>query len=72
MKIEIADERGVFQCMLCNSRRGNRLDEFLEDNDVPDKNSIVIAYGSKGEDAFFLEDMKIMDEQIYMKLADLK
>jgi len=72
MKIEIADERGVFQCMLCNSRRGNRLDEFLQDNEVPDKNSIVIAYGSKGEDAFFLEDMKIMDEQIYMKLADLK
>jgi DNA polymerase-3 subunit alpha len=72
MKIEIADERGVFQCMLCNSRRGNRLDEFLQSNEVPSKNSIVIAYGSKGEDAFFLEDMKIMDEQIYMKLADLK
>lgn len=72
MKIEIADERGVFQCMLCNSRRGNRLDEFLQRNEVPTKNSIVIAYGSKGEDAFFLEDMKIMDEQIYMKLADLK
>lgn len=72
MKIEIADERGVFQCMLCNSRRGSKLDEFLERSSAPEKNSIVTAYGSKGDETFFLEDVRVMDEKIYMKLADVK
>ena len=72
MKIEIADERGVFQCMLCNSRRGSKLDEFLARQSAPTKNSIVTAYGAKGDETFFLEDVRVMDEKIYMKLADVK
>ena len=72
MKLEIADENGVFQCMLCNSRRGNSLDEFLESNEVPAKNSIVAVYGAKGDETFFLRNVKVMDEKIYMKLGDIK
>jgi DNA polymerase III subunit alpha len=72
MKIELADELGVIQCMLCNNRRGNKLDEYLEKNEVPQKNSIVAVYGSKGDDTLFLEDARIMDETIYMRLGDLK
>jgi DNA polymerase-3 subunit alpha len=72
MKIELADELGVIQCMLCNNRRGNKLDEYLEVNELPQKNSIVAVYGSKGDDTLFLEDARIMDETIYMKLGDLK
>lgn len=72
MKVEIADENGIFQCMLCNNRRSKSLDEFLESNEVPQKNSIVAAYGSKGDETFFIRNLKIMNESIYMKLADLK
>ena len=72
MKVEIADENGIFQCMLCNNRRSKSLDEFLEHNKVPEKNSIVAAYGSKGDETFFIRNLKIMDESIYMKLADVK
>lgn len=72
MKVEIADEGGVFQCMLCNNRRSNSLDEFLENNAMPEKNSIVAAYGSKGDETFFIRNLKVMSETIYMKLADVK
>jgi hypothetical protein len=72
MKVEIADEGGVFQCMLCNNRRSNSLDEFLENNSMPEKNSIVAAYGSKGDETFFIRNLKVMSETIYMKLADVK
>ena len=72
MKLEIADESGTFQCMLCNSRRGNSLDEFLSNNKAPEKNSIVAAHGSKGDDTFFLRNVRVMDAKIYMKLAELK
>lgn len=72
MKVEIADENGIFQCMLCNSRRGNSLDEFLENNSIPEKNSIVAAFGSKGDETFFIRNLKVMSETIYMKLADVK
>jgi len=72
MKIELADELGIIQCMLCNNRRGNKLDEYLKTNKPPQKNNIVAVYGSKGDDALFLEDARVMDEKIYMKLGDLK
>lgn len=72
MKLEISDENGIFQCMLCNNRRSNSLDEFLTSNEVPKKNSIVAAFGSKGDDTFFLRNVRVMDETIYMKLADVK
>jgi DNA polymerase-3 subunit alpha len=72
MKVEVEEETGVFHCMLCNSRRGKKLDNFLDTSRAPEKNNIVIAYGSKGDETFFLEGIKILDEKIYMKLADLK
>ena len=72
MKMEIADESGLLSCMLCNGRRGAKLDEFLDSNPPPEKNSIVVAYGSKGDDIFFLENIRVLNENIYMKLADIK
>ena len=36
------------------------------------KDSIVVFYGSKGEDIVFAHSFEIMDEKIYMKLSDIK
>ena len=38
----------------------------------PSKNNIVILYGSKGDDILFLDNLKIMDEKIYMKLSEVR
>ena len=73
IKLTISDERGRYDAMLLNSRRGNKYDRYMErGNDVPKKNNIVILYGSKGEDILFLDNLKIMDEKIYMKLSEIR
>ena len=59
--------------MLCNSRRAKKYDEYFDSGKVmPKKNSIAIIYGAKSDDALFIDDIRIMDEKIYMKLSDLK
>jgi DNA polymerase-3 subunit alpha len=73
IKLTITDERGRYDAMLLNSRRGKKYDRYIEKgNDVPKKNNIVIMYGSKGEDILFLDNLKIMDEKIYMKLSEIR
>ena len=39
---------------------------------MPKKNNIAVIYGSKSDDALFIDDIRIMDETIYMKLSDLR
>ena len=72
MKLEIADEFGSLNCMLCNNSKENKLDEFLNINEAPEKNSIIVTYGSKADDIFFVNNINVLKENIYMKLADLK
>jgi len=72
MRISISDEHGVFNCMLCNRRNQKSLDNFLHSNEMPKENNIVVAYGQKGEDIMFIQDLKILNQSVYMKLADVK
>ena len=53
--------------------RSKNLQKYLDKgNKVPEKNNIVIIYGSKGDDVLFIDDLSIVDERIYMKLSDLR
>ena len=72
MKLEISDEFGSLHCMLCNNSKESKLDEFLSTNQAPEKNSIIVTYGSKADDIFFVNNINVLNENIYMKLADLK
>jgi DNA polymerase-3 subunit alpha len=72
MRISISDEHGTFNCMLCNRRNEKTLDNFLDVSDLPQENNIVVAYGQKGEDIMFVKNLKILNQSVYMKLADLK
>tara|TARA_E500000081_G_scaffold155374_1_gene196013 strand:+ start:1273 stop:3828 length:2556 start_codon:yes stop_codon:yes gene_type:complete len=72
MRISISDEHGIFNCMLCNRRNQKSLDNFLNTNEMPKENNIVVAYGQKGEDIMFIQDLKVLNQSVYMKLADIK
>lgn len=72
MRISISDEHGIFNCMLCNRRNEKTLDNFLNSNEMPKENNIVVAYGQKGEDIMFIKDLRILNQSVYMKLADVK
>ena len=82
IKIVVSDEVGEYPIMLMDRRARsehggwrevNVLSQFNEKNpDGIKKDSILIFYGSKGEDILFCHSCEVMDEKIYMKLSDLK
>ena len=41
-------------------------------NSLPEKGSIVILTGRKSDSTVFVNDMKLLDNKVYMKLSDLK
>ena len=41
-------------------------------NSLPEKGSIVILTGTKSDSTIFVNDMKLLDNKVYMKLSDLK
>ena len=73
IKVLLSDELGNFQGIMVDSSRQRTCSNYIEDgHDIPVKDNIVVIVGRKGEDIIFVDDMSIMDEKIYMKLADLK
>jgi len=58
---------------MVDSSRKKTCSNYIEDgHDIPVKDNIVVIVGRKGDDIIFVDDMSIMDQKIYMKLADLK
>jgi len=73
IKVLITDELGTIPAILVDNRRKASCTIYLnEGGKIPEKGNILIVVGRKGEDIIFVEDMNIMDEKIYMKLADIK
>ena len=82
IKATIRDEVGEYPIMLMDRNARSEhggwkkikvLSEFVEKNPKGLlKDSIVIFYGSKGEDIIFAHSFQKMDEKIYMKLSDIK
>jgi len=73
IKVLLSDELGSFQGIMVDSSRKKTCSNYIEDgHDIPVKDNIVVIVGRKGDDIIFVDDMSIMDQKIYMKLADLK
>ena len=74
IKLELEDEVGSLDAILCDTSRGKKCTEYLKENPVPKENSIVTILGQKTRDgdAIFIDRMKIVDEMIYMKLSEYK
>ena len=73
IKLELEDEFGTIDAILCDSAREKKCTNYLENNPVPKEDSIITIYGEKTRDgdAIFVNNMKIVDEMIYMNLRDL-
>lgn len=72
-KINISDEVGSFDAIMGDFGSRKNLSKYLSRSaKIPEKGNIVIAFGSKGEDILFLNDLSILDHKIYMKLSELK
>lgn len=72
IKLIVSDEYGRYNALMVDGR-GRKLQKYINDGKkVPEKNNIVVLFGSKGEDVLFIDSMSIVDERIYMKLSDLR
>jgi len=69
----LKDEVGSVSAMFLDGGKHQRLTEYLEDGlKIPDKESIVIFTGRKGDDVLWIENIGILDDKIYMKLSDIE
>jgi DNA polymerase-3 subunit alpha len=73
IKVLLSDEVGSFPAILVDNRREAKCTKYIDEgNEVPQKDNILVIVGRKGADILFIDEMSIVDEKIYMKLADLK
>ena len=73
IKVLLADELGNMPAMMVDSRRKLSCTQYIDSGGkIPDKDNILIVVGRKANDILFIDSMSIVDERIYMKLADIK
>ena len=72
-RFQLKDEVGSVSAMFLDGGKHQRLTEYLEDGlKIPDKESIVVFTGRKGDDVLWIENIGILDDKIYMKLSDIE
>ena len=74
IKLELEDEYGSLSGILCDTSRSKKCEQYLENHKIPEEGSIVVLSGEKTADGdgLFINQMKVLDEIIYMNLRDLK
>lgn len=72
-RFQLKDEVGSVSAMFLDGGKHQRLTEYLEDGlKIPEKESIVVFTGRKGDDVLWIENIGILDDKIYMKLSDIE
>jgi len=73
MRIFLSDETGTVVGIMSDGRNRPALTSYLDKGgEKPKKDNIITVVGSFSGDAFFINSLKVIDEQIYMKLSELK
>ncbi len=74
IKLELEDEYGSVDAILCDTARERKCSNYLKDNPLPKEGNIITINGEKTRDgdAIFINNMRVIDEMIYMNLKDVK
>jgi DNA polymerase III alpha subunit len=72
MRITAGDERGSLGFMFMDNQREAKLTNFLAKGGKVNKGDVVILSGTRSGDAYFVDNMKVVDTQIYMKSSQFK
>jgi uncharacterized protein with PhoU and TrkA domain len=67
----LSDNKANQKFLFMDNRREAKLTNFTENNKVQ-KGDILILSGTKSSDTLFVDNVKIIDSKIYMKLRDAK
>ena len=68
LKMKIFDETGTKYAMLL----GDKLAQYLENNEEPKEEDILYIKGAKGDDIFWINKMEVQNHKAYTKLSELK
>jgi DNA-directed DNA polymerase III PolC len=71
MMIMLSDNKADQKFLFMDNRREAKLTNFTENNKIQ-KGDILILSGTKSSDTLFVDNVKIIDSKIYMKLRDAK
>jgi uncharacterized protein with PhoU and TrkA domain len=67
----LSDNKADQKFLFMDNRREAKLTNFTENNKIQ-KGDILILSGTKSSDTLFVDNVKIIDSKIYMKLRDAK
>ena len=71
MMILLSDNQASQKFLFMDNRREEKLTNFLQKNKIQ-KEDILVLSGTKSSDTLFVDNVKIIDSKIYMKLRDAK
>ena len=73
IRMTVSDETGSIDCILMDSKRSKALTKYLDSGAKrPKKKNVAVFVGKRSDDALFVDNLRIVDENIYMKLSELK
>jgi DNA polymerase-3 subunit alpha len=73
MMLSISDEGGKLSAMFGDNAKDNKWSRHLEDKlPVPSEDSVVIVYGKKFGDLLIVDRFSIVEDEIYLKLSNVK
>jgi DNA polymerase-3 subunit alpha len=73
MMLSISDEGGKLSAMFGDNAKDNKWSRHLEDKlPVPSEDSVVIVYGKKFGDLLMVDRFSIVEDEIYLKLSNVK
>jgi DNA-directed DNA polymerase III PolC len=71
MMILLSDNKASQKFLFMDNRREEKLTNFLRNNKIQKENILVLS-GTKSSDTLFVDNVKVVDSKIYMKLRDAK
>jgi len=73
MMLNISDEGGKLSAMFGDNAKDNKWTRHLEDKlPVPSEDSVVVVYGKKFGDLLMVDKFSIVEDEIYLKLSNVK
>lgn len=73
IRFNAIDGYGSMTGLMVDNRRNATCTNYIESGGkIPKKGNIVTFWGTKGDDLIFVNELKILDDKIFMKLSDVK
>lgn len=71
MRLEVSDDFGKANLIFCDSKKENKLTDFLDSVNLK-KSNIVVVRAQRGNGTHFVDGIKLISDKVYTKVGQLK